>query len=125
VSAGGHAAWAVAAGRAVAARILHEVMKYLPYVLFVAALGAAFGYSKTADPSLQRLAAGGFAILLGSAILLWGVSELRSGCALVIHRTVLREEKPFVYWSVLLVFRLVLGLVLLSAGLWHLVTGSG
>lgn len=98
-------------------------MKYLPYGLFAVALGVAWGFSRTHDPSLRRVESGVFALLLGLSAVLWGVNELRSGKALIIHESALREERPFVFWSVILVFRFAIGAILLGAGLWRLVVG--
>lgn len=99
-------------------------MKYLPYGVFVAAIGVAWAYSHTEDPARQRMESGVFVFLLGVSALLWGVNELRSGKAVVIRETAYREDQPFVYWSVILVFRFAIGLVLLGAGLWRLTLGS-
>lgn len=99
-------------------------MRYLASGIFVVAIGVAWGYSHTSDPDLLWLESGVFALLLGLSGLLWGVSELRSGKALVITETAYREEQPFVFWTVILVFRFAIGAVLLGAGLWRLVTGG-
>ncbi len=98
-------------------------MKYLPYGLFVVALGVAWGYSHTHDPTGRRIESGVFALLLGVSALLWGVNELRSGRALVVRQKAVRADQPFVFWSVILVFRFAIGVVLLGAGLWRLVIG--
>lgn len=99
--------------------------RWVPYATFVVAIGVAYAYSHTHDPRLRWLESGVFAALLGVSGILWGVNELRSGRALVITQTAFREDQPFVFWSVILVFRFAIGAVLLAAGLWRLVGSPG
>lgn len=100
-------------------------MKYLPYLLFVAALGAAYAYREAQDPTLKMVTSGFFAVLLGAAGILWGVQELRAGSALIVHRNAFRDDQPIVFWSVILIFRFTIGAVMIAAGLWHLMQAVG
>jgi hypothetical protein len=52
------------------------------------------------------------------------VNELRAGRALVLSNSATRDRQPFVFWTVILVFRFAIGAVLVAAGLWGLAVGS-
>jgi len=61
----------------------------------------------------------------GTAAILWGIQDLRSGPALVVNYYASRSERPFTFWTVILLFRFAIGAVLLAALVWRLATGSG
>ena len=99
-------------------------MRYLPPAIFLMALAVGYGSSRSHDPGDRRLGAGVFALLMGISALLWGVNELRAGRALVLSNSATRDRQPFVFWTVILVFRFAIGAVLVAAGLWGLAVGS-
>lgn len=49
-----------------------------------------------------------------------GVKELREGRALIYNYTASRTERPFTFWTVILVFRFAIGAELLGAVVWRL-----
>jgi cytochrome bd-type quinol oxidase subunit 2 len=87
---------------------------------FALALGAAWAASQTGEGDIQQRWAALMATSLGLSLVLWGISELATGKALVHRRRAAREERPITFWIVIVVFRFLVGAVLVLAGLWRL-----
>ena len=102
-----------------------KILKYLPYMLFAAGIVAAWEYKHSDDPAVHRMAPLLIVFSFGTAAILWGIQDLRSGRALVIHYHAARSERPFTYWAVVLLFRFAMGAVLLGALIWRLANGPG
>jgi hypothetical protein len=56
----------------------------------------------------------------GTAAILWGLQDLRAGRALMIYDYAYRAERPFAFWTIILVLRFAMGAVLLAALAWRL-----
>ena len=97
-------------------------MRALPYFMFIAAVGAMLTYHWSMAPAVRWMAATLVAFFLGVGAIGWGVNELRDGKALVYNYTASRAQRPFTFWTVILVFRFAIGAVLLVAVAWRLGT---
>lgn len=95
-------------------------MRALSYFMFIAAIGAMVTYHWSTAPAARWMAATLTPLFLGIAAIVWGVKELREGRALIYNYTASRTERPFTFWTVILVFRFAIGAELLGAVVWRL-----
>ena len=57
---------------------------------------------------------------LGLSTVGWGWLGIREGEILIKRKTASREEHPFIFWTVTVVFHFLLGAILTGAGLWYI-----
>lgn len=95
-------------------------LSWLAVAFFVLAVAAAWAFSQTERAGIQQRWAGLMATSLGLSLVLWGLSELSTGRALVYRQRTARQEHPVTFWIVLVVFRFLIAAVLALAGLWRL-----
>lgn len=101
-----------------------NTLKYLPYLLFTAGIFAAWEFKHSDDPAVHHAAPLFLVFSFGTSAILWGIQDLRSGRTLVINYYASRAERPFTYWTVILLFRFAMGIILLGALVWRLAFGS-
>lgn len=98
------------------------MLKSLPYLSFLAGVGGALVYHFSHDPGVRWYAATSVPFFFGLAAIFWGVQELRAGEALIYRAPYMasRIKQPVVFWIIILVFRFVIGAVLLLAFAWRI-----
>lgn len=97
-------------------------MRALPYISFVAAVGVMLIFHWSMSSGVRWTAAAVLPFLLGVAAIGWGFNALSSGETVVYNYSASRAERPFTFWTNILVFRFAIGVVLIAGGVWHIAT---
>jgi hypothetical protein len=85
--------------------------------LFAVAMWEGWRFHTAASEASQVDAASRLVTFLGLSLFAWAGSEHARGEVLVYRRRASRSRQPAMYWTVLVVFRLLVGASLLAAGI--------
>jgi hypothetical protein len=98
------------------------LLKALPYISFIAGIGAALIYHWTEGTDIGWYASTSVAFFFGIAAIFWGLNELNAGEALIYRApyTASRANQPIVFWIIILIFRFLIGAVLIAGFVWRL-----
>lgn len=99
-------------------------MRYLPYFPLALAVLLILVVINSEDPSTRQTLAGWVAVLLGLSATLAGVKAVLRGRVLMRTREATREGEPVAFWTTVLLFRFLLGAILIGAGFWSLTVGG-
>jgi hypothetical protein len=94
-------------------------MLWLPILLTVMAFGSAYLYSSYENALIQEYSPVVFALSLGLALVLWGVSELKSGKIRGKRRYIYQKDNPALFKIILSIKRFVPGIIMILAGIWY------